>query len=561
MTEFINYRVDVTLKDGTKSTGTITHVDSSQISLGNAIQSFNPNHAIANLSVPSSNIADLKVIQLPPQLLKNAKGKAKNNNAKYTNNENNPGEIRPGSTAPLLDDAIVFAKQGSVPPSKDAHNGNDRSSYNTPRGNYPNSRAGTPKLRSVKVQNHQNYSTAGSVDPDWGDESDVQEIKSAEFDFAANLAMFDKKSVFADFQKKDTVNPGDRLVGHNKVENVAKQRKEKYDNDEMVLDTSRNDNWDNIGSASKKLSISERANNSTSNLHKDSHLAATQNLKLVHADNLSPIPLASPVQLLEIERLSAESYGVSPSVMTEVCASNLSQLIANHVLGGSTRLSNKKNHNLPPLVLLLIGSSRCGSRAFATGRHLTNHGMRVLAFVINNEESDKNLTEQWTLFENCGGKIISSNVNELLNIINHQLDTPVELIIDALQGYDDHLEDVFYQEEDQQELRSLMNWCNEPHQSNKVMSLDIPSGIDGGSGTLSDDSLKLNCKWCISMGLPITGLILAYKNGHLESGDVQHYLIDVGIPNKVYSSKGNLRKFDKFWYSAESSIKLELSND
>lgn len=44
--------------------------------------------------------------------------------------------------------------------------------------------------------------------------------------------------------------------------------------------------------------------------------------------------------------------------------------------------------------------------------------------------------------EKSGGKVITSNVDDLLNIINHQLDTPVELIIDALQGYDDHLEDI-----------------------------------------------------------------------------------------------------------------------
>ena len=101
----------------------------------------------------------------------------------------------------------------------------------------------------------------------------------------------------------------------------------------------------------------------------------------------------------------------------------------------------------------------------------------------------------------------------MLDIINNQPDTPVEIIIDALQGYDDHLEDTFYQDEDQATLRKLMKWCNEPQQQNKIMSLDIPSGVDGGSGTLLDDSLKLNCRWCISMGIPLSGIILAYKMG------------------------------------------------
>ena len=67
------------------------------------------------------------------------------------------------------------------------------------------------------------------------------------------------------------------------------------------------------------------------------------------------------------------------------------------------------------------------------------------------------------------------------------------------------------------------------------------------------------------MGLPISGLLYAYRNGVLTYDDdeaqVVHYLIDVGVPNKVYQSKGNLRKFDKFWYNAEFSSRLEVVAD
>lgn len=510
MTEFLNYKVDLTLKDGTKSTGLISQVDSQQIRLSNAIQSIQPKQTIPYLDFKSSEIADLKVIQLPPDFKQQQKKKQKPRN----------GE--------LIDDAIVFASKPGTP------------------------RVHTPKLKTQKPH----AVSAGSEQPDWDTSSDVQDIKSSnEFDFQANLAMFDKKSVFADFQKRDHTNIGDRLVGHNKIENVNKLKKEKYDNDEMVLDQNRTDNWDNIGTATTSKTGTPVVNQ---NGYKDSQ---HQHLKLINANNLGNVALASPVQMLEIERLATDSFGITQAMMAEVCATNLSQLIMESILGGASRLSNKKNHNLPPLVLLLIGSARGGSRAFATGRHLTNHGVRVLAFMINTVEVDADLQQQWKLFESSGGKVVISNIIELLDIINNQLDTPVEIIIDALQGYDDHLEDTFYQDEDQATLRKLMKWCNEPQQQNKIMSLDIPSGVDGGSGTLLDDSLKLNCRWCISMGIPLSGIILAYKNGNmsLRDGDIVHYLVDVGIPNKVYSSKGNLRKFDKFWYCSEASIKLEVS--
>ncbi|KAK7680448.1 hypothetical protein QCA50_016445 [Cerrena zonata] len=336
--------------------------------------------------------------------------------------------------------------------------------------------------------------------------------------------MFDKKSVFADFHKNDNVSLQNRLVGHNKLDNIQqqnpkkKEKKDKYENDEMVLDVNKTDNWDLIGNLNKRMGVSNGSsrNNSSANLLKDvSSGSLKKTYKLVNsADHKSAIPLASPVQLVEVERLAHDTYG----------------------------------------------SGRCGSRAFATGRHLTNHGIRVLAYVINNDDSDKELTKQWDLFENVGGKVITSDVSTLINILTHELDTPVELIIDALQGYDDHLEDIFYQDQDLQSVKDLIVWCNEPKQKNKIMSLDIPSGIDGGSGTVLDQCLVLHSRWIISMGLPIIGLIHAYKNGHLgvDDEEVDHFLVDIGIPNKVYSTKGNLRKFDKFWFSAEFSVKLDI---
>ncbi|CUM67248.1 uncharacterized protein PRCAT00004941001 [Priceomyces carsonii] len=527
MSEFLNYKVNLTLRDGTISTGTITNVDSSIIALENAYQSSNPEFNISNLRVDSSQIADLKVIQLPPDLLRTLKNRQLKNQGPNASNK---------EPLAVLDDAIVFAL-GSLPTTS---NGAYDSLRNTPRSKF-------------------NHSSTESTD--WSNNGDVQDIKSSDFDFAANLAMFDKKSVFADFQKEDNVSPENRLVGHNKSSKNIKtpdSRKEKYDNDEMVLDSEKVDNWDNIGNEVNINIDKGRPNPKSTASYKESGLS--KSVKLLRSDTANPIPLCSPVQLLEIERLSSEAYGMTPGIMTEVCASNLSQLINRSILGGSTRLSNKKNHNLPPLVLLLIGSGRCGSRALATGRHLSNHGIRVLAFAVNNEDNDSELSHQWNLFEKCGGKSVLSNVDELMDILNNQLDTPVELILDALQGYDNHLEDIFYEAEDQKTLRRLVQWCNESRQRSKVMSLDIPSGIDGGSGTTLDESLTMSCKWCVSMGLPIAGLVHAYKNGNLLD-DIVHYLVDVGIPNKVYSSKGNLRKFDKVWFIAESSIKLDVYDD
>lgn len=551
MSEFLNYKVNLTLRDGSKADGWIVAVDSSSITLKNASQASNPGNVLDKLTFTNTELADLKVLQLPPDLVKNQ-------NSKASGKQN--GKPQNGLTEPeLLDDAIVFAKS-STPSS--------RETLSREKGNsnkHGSSRSNTPKQKGSKSSNGNNSAVS---QPDWDQEASVSDIKqSTDFDFAASLARFDKASVFADFQKADSVKPSERLVGHNKIDNVAKAKakKNKYDNDEMVLDSNRRDNWDALGNITSAINT-EYSN--MSSMTPSPHLAGrelisgSKDFRFVNSTSFNVVPTCSGVQLLEIERLANDSYGISPQLMDEVCASNVTSSITTNILGGSTRLGNKNNHNFPPLVLLLIGSLRCGSRAFAIGRHLTNHGVRVLAFIISADELDPELSNQYDLFVKSGGKAITSNFAALLNIINNELETPVELIIDALQGYDDHLEDIFYQEEEQQILRNVVTWCNHPSQQNKIMSLDIPSGIDGGSGTIPNPSLKLNCRWCVSMGIPISGLIHAYKNGHLhhgEDGEIIHYLVDIGIPNSVYRSKSNLRKFDRFWYTSDSCIKLGVS--
>lgn len=402
------------------------------------------------------------------------------------------------------------------------------------------------KKRVERVEDSRPSTRSGT--PRQGDWASVQEIKLKEFDFAANLAMFDKKSVFADFEKNDPVAAQDRLVGHNKVDAV-KRSGDKYGNTEMVL-PDKTDNWNSIASLSGRRALPVPVGGAVPH-------PAGRDQHAFQFEDRSAAPVASPVQLLEIERAAQESFGVDAGVSAEIAAANTFQLVVREMLGGAARLS-RKNHNLPPLVLLLVGSGRASSRAFALGRHLTNHGVRVLAYLIEAEIAEADMLHQCRMFEKAGGKVVSVPFGELLDILHHQLETPVELIVDALQGYDSHLADLFYTEQAMLSLQQVVRWANEPRQSSKVLSLDMIAGVDGGSGAVLDPTLRLHARYVVSVGLPVTGLVYAYNNGVL-AGDVVHYVVDAGIPNAVYSTKPHLRKFDKFWYCADGYVKLVVA--
>lgn len=559
MSEFYHYKIQLTLKDGSIVTGTITDVNPQSIMLEIELQSGKQNDRrtipkghnsdLPNIKsterIESKSIVDLKVVQLPPEFSKGGKNKG-------TKNKSNGNTEELTGDDHIIDDAILFAKPASSS-NKEVNTSKDKNDkMSNPQKGQPKSSQGLP----------------GKInEPAWGQPSELEVDLSKDFDFAANLAMFDKKSVFADFEKNDTF--GNKLVDNNRLSNLAQKNNNKggvYANDEMVLENKPNSTWELIGSndpITRSVSDSNQAMqyHGQSTSHSRSSPFLSRSFKIIDYKTLNVIPACSPVQLLDIERIASDAYGVDVNIMAEVCASHLSQLIMENNLGGFKRLSNINNHNLPPLVLILVASSRCGARAFATGRHLSNRGVRVLSFVLNFDDSDENLIKQFNLFKNCGGKAVFSDFSELLRILD-TLDTPVELIIDALQGYDDHLKDTFYLEEEQKKLQRIIAWCNNPFQSKIMMSFDIPSGIDGSSGTIADPLLKVNCKWCISMGLPITGIIHAYNNGFLDyniDNRVGHYLVDIGIPNNVFHSKVNLRRFDKLWYTTESIRRMDLS--
>lgn len=384
--------------------------------------------------------------------------------------------------------------------------------------------------------------------------SDVLEIKAyQDFDFAANLAMFDKKSVFADFLRNDTVSARDRLVGHNKVEQAKpKSLQDKYSNDEMVLAQDKTDSWNSIGLLSLRLVSPGPGPAAQAPKTKDAQYS------FKFAGLGGQVPLASPVQLLEVESAAQESCGVPLLSLVEVGACHLAKLVVTKILGGSVRLSNRKNHNLPPLVLLLIGGGQCSRRTFALGRHLANRGIRVLAYVPNEEAVEEETLRECQVFEKCGGKVVGSSFAGLLDILHNQLETPVELIVDALQGFTSLLADLFYTSDSMTKLKELIHWTNEPRQREKIMSLEISLGIDGGLGTVLDGACVVQSKYIVSLGLPVSGLIHAYNNGTLTE-NATHYVVDIGIPNTVYLSKPHLRKFDKFWFCAEEYLELEIS--
>ncbi|KAH3900430.1 Edc3p SCDLUD_003411 [Saccharomycodes ludwigii] len=278
------------------------------------------------------------------------------------------------------------------------------------------------------------------------------------------------------------------------------------------------------------------------------------------------IPTSTPLQLLEIDRLASDEYNFSYSLQVEHVAIHLSTFIKKRKLGGNVRL-NKKNNNAPPLVVILCSmDSKCSIQAIAIGRTLcqTKH-VRVLTCMYSGTNSDvttnggsrnsngSNLYElemnkQLELYKKCGGKIVG-NTTTLENVLS-KLNSPVELIIDGIQGYDCNLEDLV-QGTDYNDLIEMIDWCNSKTAASTVnhehqcecWSLELPSGVDPNTGDCNFITTVIP-NTVVSLGLPLSVLLndnLSDKDNN--SSNKTYYLVDMGIPSGVFNLKNTLRKF------------------
>lgn len=464
---------------------------------------------------------------------------------------------------------------------------------------------------------------------DWQDD-EVSKIKlQDDFDFEGNLRMFNKKDVFAELKQKDEIDPQNRLVSHN-VRQTSAHSQTKLQIDEMVIPNAKNDAWDQLSfeadngddevddedddddededdydtnettsaqymPVTKSINITHLLHKASSgNKEKDKdqeqmlsqleHLLMNQSRSNSFSNVPSPsskpallktkdtkrvVPMATPVQLLEIERVNSEQYGISSSIMLECFALNASFFLKQK-LGGRARL-RLNNSNPGPLVIILASdSTRSGSRAMALGRHLCQSGhIRVIALLTctSNDLQDSHVKEQLEIFKKCGGKTVNS-ISALENAIE-KLNSPVEMIIDAMQGFDCNLSDLYensYLAEDYDNFASsvkgritaMISWCNQTLNKNakQIWSLDIPSGYDSGSGLRNFD-LAVQATGILSTEWPLTSILNIKVDLLLRLQEC--VVINMGTPQRIYSQRTSLRKFQACdLFATEGYQSLEL---
>jgi NAD(P)H-hydrate epimerase len=232
------------------------------------------------------------------------------------------------------------------------------------------------------------------------------------------------------------------------------------------------------------------------------------------------VPAVSEAQMREIDRIAVQDFGLGVLQMME----NAGRALAMHVLdmlGG-----------LEGAVVVLAGSGGNGGGGICCGRHLHSRGLEVQLLLSRDPESlGGAAASQYRILEHAGFSPLPLTQAE-------RAISRADVIVDALIGYT-------LQGAPRGTVADLIQICN--HQTKRVLSLDLPSGLDATTGEQPGACVRADR--ILTLALPKTGL-------RLVEGEL--FLADIGLPLEVF------RRLDidfKPFFGARAWVRIAKQSD
>jgi len=218
---------------------------------------------------------------------------------------------------------------------------------------------------------------------------------------------------------------------------------------------------------------------------------------------LNNIPAVTHAQMVKVDRLMIEEYGITLMQMMENAGRSLAELTS-ELLGGVVK--GKR-------ITVLCGGGNNGGGGMAAARHLVNWGADVQIALAVPAEKLKDAPAHQV----CTLRAMGVHVSDDFYSGN------IDLIIDALIGYG---------------LRGaprgkVAQWIQEANRSAvPILSLDIPSGLDADTGSPLGDCILANAT--LTLALPKVGMCEDGASKYL--GEL--YTGDISVPIRLFRKIG-----------------------
>ncbi len=240
----------------------------------------------------------------------------------------------------------------------------------------------------------------------------------------------------------------------------------------------------------------------------------------------SAVPLITTEEMMEVDRLMVEEYGIQLMQMMENAGRNLARL-------AMARFYNFTDE--VPKVTLLCGRGGNGGGGLVCARRLVTWGINVQIALTKPADSFFGVPAHQL-------HILQKMEIPLLSVSELSGQTAPDLIIDALIGYS-------LKGDPAGNPAQMIQWANT--QTAPVLSLDIPSGVQGSTGEVSEPAIQAQAT--MTLALPKKGLYTEFAKDRVG----RLYLADLGVPPRLYEKAFGFNANPLF---AESEI-LELIDD
>jgi NAD(P)H-hydrate epimerase len=214
-----------------------------------------------------------------------------------------------------------------------------------------------------------------------------------------------------------------------------------------------------------------------------------------------PLPWLTTEQMVEVDRAMIEDLGIELIQMMENAGLGLAHLARERFLDRDP--SGKK-------VTVLAGTGGNGGGALVGARRLVGWGADVEVVLSRPDKEFAPVPgHQLAILRKMGVPCVSDVSSE------------PDLVIDGLIGYS-------LRGAPRGATADLIRWANA--QDSPVLSLDVPSGVDAGSGEVFDPAIRAAAT--LTLALPKTGL----RSPEAEGCVSELYLADIGVPPSLYAS-------------------------
>lgn len=215
------------------------------------------------------------------------------------------------------------------------------------------------------------------------------------------------------------------------------------------------------------------------------------------------IPSVTTQQMIEVDRLMIEDYGIQLIQMMENAGKNLAEL-SRRILGGEVQRRR---------VAVLCGAGNNGGGGIVAARHLHNWGADVILQILSPLEKLKGVpAQQLHILREMG---IEQQV--IIDL------TGVELILDAMIGYGIR----------GNPRENIAEWIGHANAAARpVLALDTPSGLNTNTGIPGDPCIRATAT--MTLALPKIGLLTPQASAYV--GEL--YLADISVPPQLYARLG-----------------------